>query len=731
MSKPKKPKAAAKPTKAAPKSNSTISQVRKRTGELEAFQSDKIRNAIQKAFEAVGEPSGIKAKQVADFVVKELEGKFAGKIPKVEHIQDIVEEALMKKGFSKVAKAYILYRQKRAEARAAQALLGIRDELKLGMNALTVLQKRYLLRNEEGKIVENPVQLFQRVAKTIAEVDRQFGATNAGVKIAQEEFYAMMSGREFIPNTPTLMNAGTNLGLLSACYVIPVPDSLEGIFTALKHMAIVQQQAGGTGFSFSRLRPKGDIVKSTKGVASGPVTFATIFDQTTNVIKQGGKRRGANMGILRVDHPDILEFIAAKATPGVLTNFNISVAITDSFMEAVRKNQEYDLINPRTGKSVKKLRARYVWALIIDYAWKTGDPGIIFIDEINKRNPTANIGEIEATNPCGEQPLHPYESCNLGSINLTKMTSQLKNGKYEIDWLKLKKTIHKAVHFLDNVIDASHFPIHEIEQMTKANRRIGLGIMGWADLLLMLNIRYDSEAALKLAERLMKFINDEAHSASEKIGRDRGSFPNFKGSLWDKLKHKSMRNATCTTIAPTGSISIIAGCSSGIEPLFAVSFVRNVLEGTRLLETNKIFEEIAKARGFYSEELMNKIAKSGSVQKFKEIPSDVRAVFVTALDIKPEWHVKMQAAFQKYTDNAVSKTINFPPNATIDDVKKAYELAYKLKCKGITVYRYGSKAEQVLYIGELEKKEKPEAEPYVIAHSETAGWCASPLCPST
>jgi len=731
MSKPKKPKAAAKPTKAAPKSNSAISQVRKRTGELEAFQSDKIRNAILKAFEAVSEPDGVKSKQTADFVVKELEKKFTGKIPKVEHIQDIVEEALMKKGFSKVAKAYILYRQKRAEVRAAQALLGIRDELKLGLNALTVLQKRYLLRNEEGKVIENPVQLFQRVAKTIAEVDRQFGATNAGVKIAQDEFYAMMSSREFIPNSPTLMNAGTNLGLLSACYVIPVPDSLEGIFTALKHMAIVQQQAGGTGFSFSRLRPKGDIVKSTKGVASGPVTFATIFDQTTNVIKQGGKRRGANMGILRVDHPDILEFIEAKSKPGVLTNFNISVAITDSFMEAVRKNSEYDLINPRTGKSVKKLRARYVWALIIDYAWKTGDPGIIFIDEINRKNPTANIGEIEATNPCGEQPLHPYESCNLGSINLTKMVLQLKNGKYEIDWLKLKKIIHKSVHFLDNVIDASHFPIHEIEQMTKANRRIGLGVMGWADLLLMLNIRYDSEAALKLAERLMKFINDEAHSASEKIGRDRGSFTNFKSSLWDKQKIKTMRNATCTTIAPTGSISIIAGCSSGIEPLFAVSFVRNVLEGTRLLETNKIFEEVAKKRGFYSEELMNKIAKSGSIQKFNEIPKDVRSVFVTALDIKPEWHVKMQAAFQKYTDNAVSKTINFPPNATIDDVKKAYELAFKLKCKGITVYRYGSKAEQVLYIGELEKKEKPEAEPYVIAHPETSGWCASPLCPST
>jgi ribonucleoside-diphosphate reductase alpha chain len=733
MKKPKKAKATKVATLKAPKVSAIyqkISQVKKRTGELEQFQPEKIRNAILKAFEATGEPNGLKSKQVADEVVKLLEKKFIGKIPAVEHIQDLVEEVLMKKGLSKVAKAYILYRHKRAETRAAQALLGIRDELKLGFNALTVLQKRYLLRNEEGKVVENPVQLFHRVAKAISDVDKNYGATAAGVKLTEEEFYQMMANREFIPNTPTLMNAGTNLGLLSACYVIPVPDSLEGIFTALKHMAIVQQQAGGTGFSFSRLRPKGDIVKSTKGVASGPVTFATIFDQTTNVIKQGGKRRGANMGILRVDHPDILEFIAAKATPGVLTNFNVSVAITDSFMEAVRKNQEYDLINPRTGKSVKKLRAKYVWSLIVDYAWKTGDPGVIFIDEINRKNPTNHIGEIESTNPCGEQPLHPYESCNLGSINLTKMTSKLKNGKYEIDWPKLRKTIHKSVHFLDNVIDASHFPIHEIEQMTKANRRIGLGVMGWADLLLMLGIRYDSEAALKLAERLMKFINDEAHVASQKTGRERGSFTNFKGSLWDKLKIKTMRNATCTTIAPTGSISIIANCSSGIEPLFAVSFVRNVLEGTRLLETNHIFEEVAKQKGFYSEELMNKIAKSGSIQKFKEIPADVRSVFVTALDIKPEWHVKMQAAFQKYTDNAVSKTINFPPNATLDDVRKAYELAYKLKCKGITVYRYGSKAEQVLYIGEIEQRQKPEAEPYVIAHPETSGWCSSTLCPT-
>jgi ribonucleoside-diphosphate reductase alpha chain len=732
MKKPKKAKATKVVVSKSKSSASSlkISQIKKRTGELEAFQPDKIRNAILKAFEAVAEPDGLKSKQVADEVVKILEKKFIGKTPAVEHIQDLVEETLMKKGFSKVAKAYILYRQKRAETRAAQALLGIRDELKLGLNALTVLHRRYLLRNEAGKVIETPVQLFRRVAHALADVDKNYGATMAGAKLTEEEFYEMLANREFMPNTPTLMNAGTNLGLLSACYVIPVPDSLDGIFTALKHMAIVQQQGGGTGFSFNRLRPKGDIVRSTKGVASGPVTFATIFDQTTNVIKQGGKRRGANMGVLRVDHPDIVEFITAKAQQNVLTNFNLSVAVTDNFMEAVQKGKDFELINPRTGKAVQKVKARDIWSLIVNNAWKSGDPGIIFIDEINRKNPTAHIGEIEATNPCGEQPLHPYESCNLGSINLTKITHKLKNGKYEIDWPKLKKIVHKSAHFLDNVIDASRFPIPEIEQMTRANRRIGLGIMGWADLLLMLNIRYDSDAALKLAEKLMKFINDEAHIASQKTGRERGSFPNFKGSLWDKQKIKTMRNATCTTIAPTGTISIITNCSSGIEPLFAVSFVRNVLEGTRLLETNKIFEEVAKARGFYSEELMNKIAKTGSIKNFKEIPKDVRDVFVTALDIKPEWHVKMQAAFQKYTDNAVSKTINFPPTATVDEIKKAYELAFKLKCKGITVYRYGSKAEQVLYIGELEQKEKPEAEPYVVAHAETSGWCSSTLCPT-
>ncbi|MCX6775211.1 MAG: vitamin B12-dependent ribonucleotide reductase [DPANN group archaeon] len=601
------------------------------------------------------------------------------------------------------------------------------DELNLGLNALTVLQRRYLLKDKDGNIIETPVQLFRRVAKAIAAVDRNYGQSAAEIRKTEEEFFELMADMEFIPNTPTLMNAGTKLGLLSACFVIPIPDSLDKIFKSLHDAAMIQKGAGGTGFSFSRLRPKGDIVLSTKGVASGPVSFATLFDKATDVIKAGGKRRGANMGVLRVDHPDIIEFITAKSDPNTLRNFNLSVAVTDKFMQAVKKNQDYDLINPRTDEPVGRLNARTVWDLVISRAWKTGDPGVIFLDEINKRNPTSNIGDIEATNPCGEQPLHPYESCNLGSINLPKMLKKV--GKnFEINWNLLQETIRKSIHFLDNVIDAQNYIVPETEHMTKANRRVGLGIMGFADMLCMMGVVYDSGKAIEIAETLMRFINEEAHKASSELGKIRGNFPNFKGSSWQKKGCKHMRNATCTTIAPTGTISIIAGCSSGIEPLFAVSFVRHVLEGTRLIEVNPVFEHLAYEKGFYSGELMRKIAKSGTIQKFKEIPEEIRKIFVTALEIKPEWHVKMQAAFQKYTDNAVSKTINFPREAKVEEVKKAYELAYKSKCKGITIYRYGSKPEQVLYIGEMEET-RPKAEPFVIAKPETSGWCHSTVCP--
>ncbi len=686
-----------------------VQKIRKRDGRLEGFDRSKIAKAVLKAFIATKTRDGKRAEEIAAEVEKTIEERIAG-IPGVEDVQDIVEEVLIKNGFAAVAKAYILYREKRTQIRKAKQFFGVSDELKLSVNAVRVLERRYLLKDEHGNVTETPLRLLRRIAKAVA-LDPE----------SEDEFFNMLVNLEFLPNTPTLMNAGTDLGQLSACFVIPVEDSLVGIFEAVKHMAIIQQSGGGTGFSFSRLRPSGDVVKSTKGVASGPVTFMRVFDTTTDVIKQGGKRRGANMGILRADHPDIIDFITAKTKEDFLANFNISVAVDDKFMKAVLEDGEYDLINPRNREVVKKVRAREIWNLIITMAWRTGDPGVVFIDEINRHNPTPQAGEMESTNPCGELPLLPYESCNLGSINLAKMvkddgkTPYLNTG---IDWEKLEKTINTAVKFLDNVIDVNKYPLREIEEITLANRKIGLGVMGFADMLVQLGIPYDSEEALKTGEEIMRFIREKSHAASERLAVERGAFPNFKGSIYKT----PIRNSTVTTVAPTGTISIIAGCSSGIEPLFAVSFVRNVMEGTKLLEVNPYFEAVAKERGFYSEELMMKIAKSGTLAGIEEVPEDVRRIFVTAFDIAPEWHVRMQAAFQKYTDNAVSKTINFPHDVDIKEVEKAYMLAYELKCKGITVYRYGSKAQQVLYLGDITDK-------YVSADAEYAGGCPAPVCP--
>ncbi len=682
-----------------------INKIIKRDGREMEFSLEKLAGAIWKAGKETNEYDEKEAKRLAEITVVLVEKSLKEKeVAQVEKIQDFVEQVLMAAGHYQTAKAYILYRAARSDERRVERIIGVKDDLDLSPNQLKVLRNRYLLKDEDGKVIETPSELFRRVAKNLAVVEKT--DKRKGV---EADFYEVMSRLEFLPAGRTLNNAGTPQSQLANCFVLPVEDSMEGIFDAVKWMAMVHQRGGGTGFNFSKLRPKGDVVtKSTGGFATGPVSFMKVFDIATRQVMQGGKKRGANMGILNVDHPDILDFISAKSERGEIENFNISVGVTDDFMKAVDQDKEWHLRNQRTGEVVQTIRAKTLMGQLVSMAWRTGDPGLIFLDPINRNNPLlTKYGRIDATNPCGEQPLHPFDACNLGSINLAKFVLNKK-----VDYERLKFVVRTGVRMLDDVIDACKYPLPQITETVRSNRRIGLGVMGWADMLYQLRVPYDSEEGIKLAKKVAKFIQDESWQMSSDIAKEKGVFPRWKESSFVKMG-KKVRNVAITTIAPTGSISMLSDASSGIEPVFALAYTKNVVEDAGLSYINKYFEkELSESlwadgdnEHKVRDRMVREVAEQGSVVHISGIPEEVKSVYRTAHDIAPTWHVKMQAAWQKYTDNAVSKTINFPHSATIDDVESAYMDAWKSGCKGITIYRDGSKDVQILSVGSEKKIE--------------------------
>lgn len=677
-----------------------VTDLRKRDGRIVPFEVGKIEEAIFKAAQAVGGNDRQLAKELAEKVTYLAEQTFPGRVPGVEEVQDLVEKTLIKEGHAKTAKAYILYRHKKSLEREQRAfILGEKQaetDVKFSPRALKVLRQRYLRKDEQGEVVETPDEMLRRVAKAVAQADASAGASSIAVQQIEETFYELLSELRFLPNSPTLMNAGTKMQQLSACFVLPIEDTLESIFTTLRDATLIHQRGSGTGFSFSRLRPAGDHVKASFGVAAGPVAFLQAYDATLDVVKQGGVRPGANMAVLRVDHPDIIRFIEAKAAQKILKNFNLSVGVTDAFMRAVEQDQLYTLRNPRTYRVGNQLRAKEVFSLLTQNAWRTGDPGILFLDEINRQHPAPHLGEIETTNQCGEAPLLPYEGCMLGSVNLLRC---LTADGLALDWELLRQTVKMAVHFLDNAIDVQTYLTPIIEETTKKTRKFGLGIMGLAELFFTLGVKYDSEEGLTLAEKIMALVREAAYGASQELAEKKGTCPAWPGSEHWKVGRK-MRNMTCLSIAPTGTISLLADTSGGCEPLFALSYQQTMLGGETSVYLNTIFVQVAKEQGFALPELFREVAQHGSVQHISSVPEEVRRVFVTARDISPLWHIRMQAALQKHVDNSISKTINFPKTATIRDVEEAYMLAWKMGCKGLTIYRDGSMDEQVLQVGE-------------------------------